>query len=699
MTKKALAVDLETYLVRPGVLAPKPVCGSFATSEEAGLLTYQETVDMLKLALFEGGSNIVGANIAFDFGVIAASSPSMLGAIFSAYQDGRVWDIQIAQTLIDIAEGHLGLMPDGSPIRIPRIDGTESNIQRRYSLEACVWLLTGRHDAKINDTWRLRYAELDGIPFERWPREAKQYPVDDAKNTLDCYNAQSTGTKPNLGPVDSMLTTHLTLQCRAAWSMHLASMWGLKTDPARVAELEKRIQEQDAVNKERLKKLGLVDVEGKKIMPALKTRVAVAHGADIDSKCPACDGKGKVKSEKTKGQIKCKECDSTGIVLPSDIPRTAAGAIAADRDTFNECDDPVLLEYVDAAKNDKLLETYIPFLKEGVANRINVRPNVLVESGRASYDGLIQLIPRDGGVRECFIPTPGYVFCSVDYAALELCTLAQSALHLVGRSKMADAINESKDPGALHTIFAAKMLNRDPDEFKALVKAGDKGAKLARQMAKAANFGFPGGMGPAKLVLAKRKEGLRFCVASGLYDKCGERMSPQRNGPAVCAACEAIAKKLREQWFQTWPEMESYFNHISSLPGIRDNSATIVSPGTGYLRGGLGFSNAANHPFQHLASCGAKHALWNVSRECYTDKTSPLFGSRPVLFAHDEIIAELPEGKAHEAAHRMADIMVSSMREFVPDVHVSAEPALMRYWTKAAEPKYVDGRLVPWEKA
>lgn len=699
MTKKALSLDLETYLVRPGVLAPKPVCGSFATSEEAGLLSYQETVDMLKLALFEGDTTIVGANIAYDFGVISASTPSMLKAIFEAYEAGNVWDVQIAQTLIDIAEGHLNLMPDGSPIRVPRTDGTESKIQRRYSLECCVWLLTGRHDAKVNDTWRLRYSELDGIPFERWPREAKQYPIDDAKNTLDCYTVQSTGSKLNLGAVDGKSFTHLTLQARAAWAMHLASMWGIKTDPAKVAALEASVKAQDAVNKKRLAELGLLTPEGKKNMAVLKRRVAVAHGVDSDSKCSVCSGTAKVPSEKTKNKVKCKACDGTGLELNNDVPRTAAGGIAADRDTFSECDDAELMEYVEAAKNDKLLETYIPFLQEGAKARINVRPNVLVESGRASYDGLIQLIPRDGGVRECFIPSPGYVYCSVDFAALELCTLAQSQLTLFGRSAMADAINESKDPGALHTIFAAKMLNRDPDEFKALVKAGDKSAKLARQMAKAANFGFPGGMGPAKLVLAKRKEGLRFCLASGLYDKCGERMSPQRNGPAVCSACEAIAKKLREQWFATWPEMKAYFDYISGLSGSRDNQAVMVSPGTGYVRGGLGFSNAANHPFQHLASCGAKHALWNVSKECYTDKASPLYGSRPILFAHDEIIAELPEAKAHEAANRMAEVMIASMREFVPDVHIAAEPALMRYWTKAAEPKFdANGRLIPWEK-
>jgi hypothetical protein len=38
------------------------------------------------------------------------------------------------------------------------------------------------------------------------------------------------------------------------------------------------------------------------------------------------------------------------------------------------------------------------------------------------------------------------------------------------------------------------------------------------------------------------------------------------------------------------------------------------------------------------------------------------------------------------------------MREFVPDVHVAAEPALMRRWFKEAETvKDPSGRLVTWE--
>jgi DNA polymerase I-like protein with 3'-5' exonuclease and polymerase domains len=70
-----------------------------------------------------------------------------------------------------------------------------------------------------------------------------------------------------------------------------------------------------------------------------------------------------------------------------------------------------------------------------------------------------------------------------------------------------------------------------------------------------------------------------------------------------------------------------------------------------------------------------------------------------MIFAHDELILEMPEEKAHEAALRQVEVMVASMKEYVPDVRVSAEPALMRRWYKDAAPVYVDGRLVPWEPA
>ena len=49
-----------------------------------------------------------------------------------------------------------------------------------------------------------------------------------------------------------------------------------------------------------------------------------------------------------------------------------------------------------------------------------------MKSGRfSSNDPNVQNIPRDNGMRGCFIPRDGYYFCSIDYGQLELLCLAQ----------------------------------------------------------------------------------------------------------------------------------------------------------------------------------------------------------------------------------------------------------------------------------
>ncbi len=110
----------------------------------------------------------------------------------------------------------------------------------------------------------------------------------------------------------------------------------------------------------------------------------------------------------------------------------------------------------------------------------------------------------------------------------------------------------------------------------------------------------------------------------------------------------------------------------------------------------MGFCDGANTLFQGLAADGAKNALFRVAHECYVDQGTALFGTRPVVFVHDEIIAEVPADIAHEASERLAVVMCQAMAEYVPDVPITAKPALMERWLKAAEPVYANGRLVPW---
>jgi DNA polymerase I-like protein with 3'-5' exonuclease and polymerase domains len=155
-------------------------------------------------------------------------------------------------------------------------------------------------------------------------------------------------------------------------------------------------------------------------------------------------------------------------------------------------------------------------------------------------------------------------------------------------------------------------------------------------------------------------------------------------------------------YFAAYPEVKDY--HELTIDLARrcdrgDRSEPVESMGAGMLRLEKSATAVSNHFFQNLAAQGAKHALWLLAREAHVDPSSVLFGAcHPVAFIHDEIVAEVREEIAHEVAERMTCVMLEAMREYVPDVRIAAEPALMRRWWKSASlVRDAAGRLVPWE--
>ena len=89
--------------------------------------------------------------------------------------------------------------------------------------------------------------------------------------------------------------------------------------------------------------------------------------------------------------------------------------------------------------------------------------------------------------------------------------------------------------------------------------------------------------------------------------------------------------------------------------------------------------------------------MLRVSKSCYIDEDSPLYGSRPVAFVHDEVIIESPVERAQEAAQRLSEVMVEGMASFIPDIPIKADAHLMARWYKDAEPIFNDsGELIPW---
>lgn len=749
---KLVAFDTETHLIQPSLLAPPLVCASYADGERACLLSPDEARFVFR-ELLASDAILAGANLPFDMGVMAADAQrrgeDLMPAVIDKYHRGEVHDILVAQSLDAIAGGHLFKDPRTGfgPLRDPE---TGEHVGR-YSLSVCCDLVLGRRTAKVNDYWRERYAVLERVPMAEWPREARQYPVDDAVNTRDVALAQIAQPFRNLAG--------MARECRADLALHLGALWGLRVNKAWLdalaAEVEDRHEQHREAHAEfyksghkpgclkRAKKRLPEDApcvpdpdvdcvsgcdDGKEDGPKIRRRVAEAYGGSrtTTSTCPACGGAGKRRGPKG-NLVNCSPrnfpgevyCDGTGLDLGTapGLPRTEGGGVSSSRDTLMESGDDQLMSFADD-EFEKIRTTYVPFLRRGTEGPLCLSPNVLVSSFRTSYYGPIQQMPGQGKARAAFEARPGWVFSSCDYSGIELCTLAQVYLWLFGHSPMASVINSTGDPGALHDEFGARdILGISLEEFQRRKKLKEKFITDIRNLAKRCNFGLGGGMGAYKFVLTCRREatyvtgpdgkrykGLRPCLIFGA-ERCGVEKVTEwrgRTGPPTCKACIEAVEPVCKRWVERW-QMQRYFDYMAAL---EDGRAEVRLPLPGAVRGGVGFADGANGHFQGLAALLAKVALWQVTRECYWDRASPLFGTTRIpFFVHDDIFSETRLEVAHLTAPRVATIMVEAANvgfdwhpPVVPDVKVRVEPALSRRWLKAMESAYDDERkLIPWE--
>lgn len=698
-----IGTDVESYLIKPGLLAPPLVCVSAAWNSNGRrvttLLDKNKGSDFYKTCLQDKGTILVLHNGVFDMGVSAAFEPELVKPIFHAYAEGRIRCTQIRQELIDIAIGRKSI--NGTLMLFDEDRGEW--IAPEYHLASLMMRFFGKdRSAEKSDPngWRLRYAELDGIPTEVWPEKARNYAIEDSEDALDLYWHQAEQAK-RLGILKDEATGEIVNEVEqncAHWALHLASVWGMRTDPERTLELEDKL-------------LGLQETTRKRLIRAgiLKERPATKKERD-EGKVDFYNKAGKAcrwSTDKKKVQAYVQRWASRHnqeVTYTDRSERYPEGQVATDKDSLNLTGSRLLKMLADGGGVDKILTTYVPALKFGTKFPITARFNVLVNSGRTSCSKPnLQNQPtgrRVGGTRECFVPRPGFAYVSVDYKTQELKALAQICLWLFGRSRMAEVINTGRD---LHLAMAANILKLSYEETEAAKKATDKGLepenkdkwlsilgsesewlakdyvsavkakiKRARDCAKVANFGLPGGLGAQSLV------------------------DYARAGYGVIISFED-AQILKRQWLDTWPEMQQYFSYVNAQIGF-DGNAKVRQFWSNRIRGGIGYCDGCNTFFQGLSADCSKRALFRICYEMYCVPSSPLFGCRFGAFIHDEFLFEALLNKIHEAGCRAAEIAVQAMKEICPDVLHEAEPAACLRWYKEAEPVFnEEGKLIPWE--
>lgn len=677
-------LDCETFLIQPGRAAPRLVVTGYQAANGAqAVVTKTEllvdgVVTPLRLHAAEYFSafmrhclatrtKLVNQNIPYDFVVHAADAftvsetlgDEVLCAIFDLLDADLVEDTMLRERLIDLAEGTLGrdfgsVTKDGNPRR------------KRYALKG---LAKAYLDVDLDKTsWRLGYAAKVDTPVMQWESGARDYVVGDVETALQVATQQ--GVRAGQYSIPNS-----TDQSRAAFGFALMSSWGIRTDMAKVRAFDVELDREARRFERVVREAGLIRSSGRdagkrdmKRVRELVSKTYTSAGLDV----PETDG----------GAV-----STAGAVL-EDVALIALrnkGAIV--ENAKGEVDETKLFEqplyaYSQLASIQKLQTTYLPVLFQGGKFPINARYETLVETGRVScYQPNLMNLPRGGSktllqrlqskVRECFVPRPGFVFCSVDYDTLELRTLAQVCIWLLGFSKLGDALNAGLDP---HLLLAAEQFLRMPYE-EALKRKKEKHVAEMRNAAKPFNFGVPGGMGAeAFQQFAKDTYNIYFTI-----EEC-------RDG--------------REKYLAQWAEMRPYFKIIGSMMrGIDDKGQTIGDIEqfvSGRIRGRTRYTAACNTMFQGLAADGAKAAVYALQKECYL-RRGRLFGSRPVVFIHDEVIVEHPEDCASERAQIQTEIQCSVMQTVVPDIKITASPALMRCWYKGADAVYEGGKLVPWE--
>ena len=680
---KAVAIDTETGRFAPGLLAPPLVCVSFARSGDRGLLHVKDPACKRFVEdVFTHSDPIYGLNIAYDVGVLANAYPDMVPLFFEAYEDDRVLDVGLQQKLVDISQGIMRIMES----------------RGGYSLNALGKRLLKRDRSKEKgeDSWRMRYIELIDTPVSAWESAARQYPIDDAAETLDLGLLQVKRWLPLLADAPR--------QTRAALALHLISCWGIHTAPERVKLLRLSAEDAFEVIGAELKKTGLVRFDGTRdVRAAQRLMVKVAREGGFRPKLTKTGYERYETLVEQHGERKAPQL----LFVEKDLIKYTS----VDQDACKESADETLIKYGRYIQLQGVVDTHAPDLEKGTVTPIQARYNPLVDTGRTScskgkgggLNGFQMQNPKRDldylpvGIRECFTARPGMLFYDNDFSSLELCTVAQVCMDLLGWSTLGIALNAGKD---VHLVMAANMMGWSYEET--VHRKHEPEVKKARQLSKVANFGYWGGLGA---------EGF-----AGFARGYGVKIAPDKS------------KELKAIWLATWPEANEYFRWIRdhlALDNGKEMREALLQLGdeideeqlerytfkiptgvfqqlrVGRFRGRCKFTVGCNTMFQGLGADGSKQALWDVTRNSYDiTRGSVLYGSRPVIFVHDEIVGEAFEEIAHEQAFEAAEVMVKGCNRYLPDVPVRCAPALGKHWSKELEGVFdVNGRLQPYDIA
>lgn len=268
-----------------------------------------------------------------------------------------------------------------------------------------------------------------------------------------------------------------------------------------------------------------------------------------------------------------------------------------------------------------MMTTYVRGIADDISSDGRVHPNIDIRgavTGRlAMHNPPLQTIPRANtlkgdfdSIKRIFLPSPGHVWVSTDFAQLEV----RCAWFLSGDDVLGNAVMS----GDFHKAMAAKVFNKPESEV-----TDDE-----RQAAKVINFGILYGM--SALGLSERL-GIGVETAQVMIDDYFEG-----------------APKFREWYFQQHANALTTGRSVSPFGRVRrwnlitrENRQSVLN-------------QSVNFPVQSLASDLNLIAFMKVHEELKRRRLG-----RGLFLVHDSIEAEVREGREAEAIQVIRDIMTT----------------------------------------
>lgn len=658
----------------------------YAYRGHAYLVNYKHANDAFKEMLSYMLANRVVAvahHLVHDTMSMLVNDASCADLLIECYDQGLFEDTLLNEKLDDIARGEYDNQQKGRWCTDP-VTGRRRIFY--YGLADSVLKRLGIVLDKGADTYRLRWDELRETPVDLLPVAAATYARNDALGVAALRERQDEDEISSPAKPGVYVFADAAAQARAGFGLGICRWLGVRTDPVMTTHVKNSLRVRQAAVMDRLYELGFV--RRPKWMPKAKrwTDPQVDQTKIKTTLMQAARELGvelKLAPKALEANVDPATAGIKEIALDKEARERVYHHNAPKGCTCAGCDIKKYGEYQSVSK----LIGYTTILEKGFVHPIHSEPNTLVANGRISWgsdspDGVgddaksvnLTNLPKEPGIRESYIPPPGNWMWAIDFSQLELCTVAQVCLELLGYSSIADLINQGVD---LHTrlsllFLRSKGIEMTVEQFNVLRKSeqmiyGGLTAEDIRNASKRTNFGFLGGMGVDKFMSQNRDLKLSRHDVEG----------------------------FKKTFISGYTEMKDYFKIAAA---IAEGPKQIVQLGSFRIRGGLEYCDTANTFFSGLAADGVKEALYLVQREFFFDRESVMYGNGGVFAdVHDELVGFARIEKAHEVVERANVIMKTVMQRKTPGVKISTSAAMMLRWRKGAKEHYIDGRMVPFE--